>query len=147
MGGKRKWTHYSDEFKVGTVLQLEVSGYTGKQETSRKGALSLVAKKNGISPTLARSWFIKAKDILPEKVYNDKKRTLVEAIEDEMWGILDQMGISREAASYQQLGTVFGIMTDKRQILTGGPTENINQRVMVLDFGDIPNGNGRTVPG
>ena len=58
-----------------------------------------------------------------------------------------EMGLTVSDATFQQLATAFGILFDKVQLLEGGPTENINQRVLVLDFGDTPNdnGNGRTI--
>jgi hypothetical protein len=120
---KRKYTHYPDEFKAGVILQLEAAGYTGDTETSRKGALSLVANTNHVSPSLISYWFKKSRGTIPTKILNKKRKDLIEGITSELDAILIQMEYARETASYQQLGTVFGILTDKKQLLKGEATQ------------------------
>ena len=112
----------------------------------KKGALTSTANHLNIWPMTLLRWLTGESNPPSNNLVTKKTQSLVESIEDEMWAIIGQMAFTREGATYQQLGTVFGIMFDKMQLLTGGPTENINQRVMVLNFGDAPNGNGRTVP-
>ena len=124
---------------------LEAAGYF--QDPPVQGALTRVAKKTGVPhPTLSR-WARAVQNPPPSDLVQSKKKNLVELMENEIREIFARMGIEREEATYRELGTVMGIIFDKMQLLTGGPTENINQRVLVLDFGDVSNGNGngRTV--
>ena len=125
---KRAWTSYTDEFRASAVLMLEAAGYTGNGK-GRKGALARVSGNVKVPVSTLRSWYIGIHNPPPTKVSTRKKLDLIEAISIELDSILDEMNIKRRDASYGQLATAFGIMTDKRQILTGGPTENINQNI------------------
>jgi hypothetical protein len=49
-------------------------------------------------------------------------------MDNEMRAIFGEMHEARPDATYQQLATAYGILFDKTQLLTGGPTENVNQR-------------------
>ena len=137
MGGKRKASTFTDEERADAVALLIMQGWPEK-----KGALTSVANHLNIWPRTLSRWAKGESNPPPDKIVTNKKSSIVDLIEHEMRAIFGAMGASRDDATYQQLGTVFGILTDKRQLLTGGPTENINQRVLVLDFGDSPNGNG-----
>lgn len=124
--GKRPRHRYTDEFRAGVVLQLMAAGYP-----DTPGALARVARKNKVPHQTAGRWARAANNPPPSNLVQHKKIDFVAAIEDEMTAILGEMGVTRQDASYSQLGTVFGILTDKRQLLTGGPTDNQNRQVLI----------------
>jgi len=117
---RRKRRRYDDKFKVNAVLTYEANpNYV------------FVAKKLGIPESTLRSW-VNTKlyqDKMPQgagldaEVYDEKKIDLVTAIIDEVWGILGEMPVARAEASFRELGTVLGILVDKKQLLSGEPTE------------------------
>lgn len=139
-GKKRKASTFTDEERADAVALLIMQGWPDKE-----GALTHVARHLNIWPNTLRRWATGESNPPPTKIVNEKKRDMGEAVRDMMWIILKQMGLTIEDASFQQLATAYGIMFDKYQLLTGGPTENINNRVLVLDFGDSPSPNGRAI--
>lgn len=127
---KRK--RYTDEFRASTVLMLQAAGYP-----DTPGALSRVSAKVEVDRRTIRRWFTKEQNPPPGELAHEKKIDLVQAIKDELAGILEAMPGEREEANYRELGTVFGIMVDKLQLLSGEPTERteINWRKEVAQAG------------
>lgn len=123
---KRK--RYTDDFRAGAVLMYEANPNFVE-----------VANHLKIPESTLRSWVNRAQQLDKEpsrsgvvaEVYDKKKIDFAAAIDAEMAAILNEMQYKREEAFYNQLGTVFGILFDKKQLLSGGPTSNQNQRILV----------------
>ena len=131
--GKRKYNQYTDKFKAGAVLTWEANPNFVD-----------VAKHLGIPEATLRSWVNKhkkngkqpANSALDVEIYDGKKIDFVQAIEDELYGIHQDMKVKREGADYRELAIAFGILHDKRQLLTGKATENINNRTLIQYVND-----------
>lgn len=134
MGQTSKY-RYTDVFRASAVLMLEAAGYTGNGG-GRKGALMTVAKELKMPHSTLRGWYLREKNPPPAELKREKKIDFVVALEQELGHILNEMGIKRQDATYSQLATAAGIFFDKRQLLTGGPTENIDQRIVKFVFSD-----------
>jgi transposase-like protein len=115
---------YTDDERATAVLFLESEGYP-----DTPGALTRVAKRLGIPhPTLHR-WATGKQNPPPSDLVQEKRPALIEMIRAEAYAILDDMKVTRELADYRELGTVFGIMLDKLQLLEGKPTEHIQHDI------------------
>jgi transposase-like protein len=128
---KRKYRRYADEFRASAVLMAEAAGWPGTD-----GAVPRVSDSVGVPQSTLRGWLTKKHNPPPAEVRVRKKVDFEAAIELELEAILSEMGHTRQDAPYNQLATAFGIMFDKLQLLRGGATANINQRVAVLQWGD-----------
>lgn len=120
---------YTDEYRASAVLILEANGYP---ET--KGALTKTASYLHINHTTLLRWFTKEKNPPPLQLAQSKKIDFVQLIEDEIAAILGEMKDAIHDADYRELGTVFGILMDKRQLLTGGSTENIHIKGLIVNL-------------
>lgn len=107
---------------------LQAAGYPDTD-----GALSRVSRKLGVPHSTLRRWFHKLQNPPPSELVQEKKLDLVAAIKSEVASILEYMTDAREDADYRALGTVFGIMVDKLQLLEGKPTERTEHKVEVTD--------------
>lgn len=115
---------YTDKARANAVLMLEAAGYKGDRETNTPGALARVSKHLGIPvPTLSR-WFRQVNNPPPTELVTEKRLDLLELIEGELQAIFQEMPTARPDADYRTLGTVAGILADKRQLLSGGATQN-----------------------
>jgi hypothetical protein len=139
---KRKASAFTDEERADAVALLLMQGWPKK-----KGALTSTAKHLNIWPRTLSRWAKGESNPPPDNIVTKKTEGLAEAMEAMLWSILGHMGLTVEDATFREQAIAYGIIFDKLQLSTGGPTENINQRVLVLDFGDTPNdnGNGRTI--
>jgi hypothetical protein len=130
---KRKYNQYTDKFKAGAVLTWEANPN-----------FVAVAKHLSIPEATLRSWVNKhqnngkrpAAAELDVEIYDGKKIDFVQAIENELYGIHQEMKCKREGADYRELAVAFGILHDKRQLLTGGATENVNNRMLIQYVND-----------
>lgn len=118
MGNKRR--RYTDEERASLVVMLESEGYPTK-----KGALQKVADYAKIPPSTLQRWFHGTNNPPPTQLANKKKIDLRQAIEEELNAIFNEMVSKREDASYRDLGTVAGILFDKKQLIEEKPTERI----------------------
>lgn len=118
MAEKRR--RYTDEERATFMVMLESEGYPGKL-----GALQKVADYAGIHPHVLRRWFQGKQNPPPNKLVAHKKIDLKEAINNELAAIFKEMKTARSAADYRELGTVAGILFDKKQLLEDKPTERI----------------------
>jgi len=144
MAGRRKYKRYTDEFIAGALLTYDATPNFVK-----------VAKHLKIPESTLRSWDNKRKDLekMPQgrevdaNIYDDKKINFIEMIDSLLIKHLNEASSTLGGASHHEVIGGVKVLFDVKQLLTGGPTENINQRVLVLDFGDTPNdnGNGRTI--
>jgi transposase-like protein len=136
---KRVKRTYTDDFRAGCLLQVEAGG-----------SIKAVARKNKVPRSTLRSWLNRAQALqkqpqgasVPANIYAEKKLDLVALIESELGAIFGDMGHTRQDAGYRELGTVAGILFDKRQLLTGGPTSNVNEKKVVF-VSRIGNGHDR----
>ncbi len=126
-----RWT---DDERASAILMLEAAGYP-----QRKGALTQVANNLGIPQTTLRRWHLGLSNPPPAETVKRKKIDLRQALKDEIQAALGEMGNARMDASYRDLGTVLGILFDKLQLLSGEPTANTNQRIVIeyVDDEDI----------
>lgn len=109
---------------------LEAAGYP-----QTKGALTRVADNLHIPATTLRRWHLGISNPPPAKTVKRKRLDLRKAIQSEIQAALEEMGKARMDANYRDLGTVFGILVDKLQLLNGEPTANTNQRV-IIEYAD-----------
>jgi len=123
-----KRNNYTDVFRSGAVLQWEANpNYL------------LVASNLGIPESTLRSWVNRklALDKQPQGaeldavVYDENKIDFIATIDNEIKHIFGEMDLKRQDAPYRDLGVVYGILQDKRQLLTGGPTENQSKRILI----------------
>ena len=123
MVAKRK--RYTDQDRASAVLMWEANPNFVR-----------VAKHLNIPESTLRSWVNRKQaldkdpqraDIVAE-LYDETKIDFVGMIDTEIAAIFKEMEFKRDTAHYKELGIVFGILQDKKQLLTGGPTENINQQ-------------------
>lgn len=112
-----KRRRYDDDFRAAAVLMLEAAGYP-----DREGALSQVAGRLNLSRSTLRSWFTGEHNPPPVNIHHEKRFDLIQAIRDELASIFPALGGKRDEATYRELVTAVGILTDKLQLLTGQPT-------------------------
>ncbi len=118
---KKKRPSYTDDFRANAVVLLQAEGYPDK-----KGALTIIANRLEVPARTLSRWFNKEQNAPPDQLVNEKKGDLVESIHNELYNILFAMTHARPDANYRDLGTVFGIMADKLQLLQGKPTQITN---------------------
>lgn len=114
---------YTEADRAAAVLMYEAAGGPEK-----KGAQAQVAKRLGIPAMTLGRWQRRLSNPPPNDIVNEKKFDFVAALDDLMIGLLGDMNDARQDAPLNQLATAYGIMFDKKQLLTGGPTESIDQR-------------------
>ena len=114
-----KRNRYTDEFRASAVLMLQGAGYP-----DTVGALSRVSTELRVPTRTLRRWWKGEHNPPPDEVVLRKKVDLVEAIDNEIAAIFDEMGKAREDADYRALGTVIGILLDKKLLLAGQPTSH-----------------------
>ena len=114
---------YDDKFRASAVIMLEAAGYPGKD-----GALTQVSKSLNVPRTTLRRWFKKESNPPPSEIVHKNKIDFIEAIRTEIAGILTDMPIARDEASYKDMTTALGILIDKLQLLTDKPTQISEQR-------------------
>lgn len=112
---------YTDDFRASAVVMLEAAGYP-----DRKGALTQVAASLKISRATISRWYNHKRNPAPSELVNEKRTDLKELLENELRGALGEMADARMDASYRDLGTVVGILFDKKQLLEGKPTEIVD---------------------
>lgn len=127
---------YSDKFKAGAIVLLQSEGYP-----QNAYALQLVADKVKVPGRTLRRWFNGENGQPPVDVVTESKKELADLFETEIRAIMDSLPSVREEASYKDRVMSAAILTDKRQLLTGGPTTRgehtgagggaIEQRVIV----------------
>lgn len=116
----RPRNRYDDKFRASAVVMLEAAGYPDK-----KGALEQVARNLGMpAPTLHR-WIRAKNNPPPFDIVKEKRTELRDLLENELRAIFQEMPEARGDASYKDLGTVAGILFDKKQLIDGKPTEII----------------------
>jgi hypothetical protein len=110
---------YSDEDRASLMVMLESKGYP-----NTLGALKEVAAYSGVHVRVLRRWWLGTQNPPPDNLVSLKKIDLAEAINQELNGIFESMKTARKDADYRALGTVAGILMDKKFLLEGKPTEH-----------------------
>lgn len=110
---------YTDEQRASFVVMLQAAGYP-----DTPGALKRVADNAGVHENVLRRWWKGTQNPPPTTLVSRKKIDLRKAIRSELAAIFDRMAVTRDEASYRDLGTVAGILFDKSQLLEDKPTEH-----------------------
>jgi hypothetical protein len=113
---------------------VEAEGYP-----KNKGAIARVAAHLNMQERTLRRWVKGESNPPPDTAVNVKRIDLQRAINNELAAIFAEMGKARADASYKDLTTAAGILIDKKLLLSGEPTANTNQRIVIeyLDDQDI----------
>lgn len=114
---------YDDKFRASAVVMLEAAGYPNS-----KGALSHVSKHCGVPQSTLKGWYTGQNNPPPTELRAEKKGELIDWINTELDSIFGVLPNKRNDASYRDLVTGIGILVDKRQLLTGKPTESIEYK-------------------
>jgi hypothetical protein len=115
---------YTDDERASLVVMLQSEGYPDKL-----GALKKVSDYSGVNERVLRRWWTGTQNPPPDTSVRHKKIDLATAITDELTAIFAEMKTKRDEADYRTLGTVAGILFDKKQLLEGKPTHNIAHTV------------------
>lgn len=124
---------YTDKFRASAVVMLEAAGYAGDRQKNKPGALKQVSKHLSVPERTLSRWFRAENNPPPDILVTEKKGDLVAMIDEELEGIFGEMPTARPDASYRDMGTVAGILIDKKQLLTGEPTENNDVTIRVVN--------------
>jgi transposase-like protein len=124
---KRK--RYTDEYRANAVLLLIAAGYPGK-----KGALSKVSRHLGISHQTLGRWGRAENNPPPPELVQAKKVSMKEQLRELFNLHIDAAGDSIKDADHHQVMGGLKITFESYQLLTGGPTANINQRTINLTW-------------
>jgi transposase-like protein len=116
---KRKKRTYDDKFRASAVIMLQAQGYP-----DTKGALQAVARNLGVATSTLQGWFNKTSNPPPPNIRREKEIDFVAAIKSELAEVLNLLPDKRDEATYRELVTAVGILTDKMRLLDGESTEN-----------------------
>lgn len=108
---------YDDKFRASAVVMLEAAGFP-----EEKGALMRIAAHLHVPKSTLSRWFHEKQNPAPPELVTEKKGELVDWIRSELYAAFGRMPVVRNEASYRDLATTIGILTDKLQLLTGQPT-------------------------
>lgn len=129
---KRKWTQYTPDEKASIVVMLEASGYP-----SKNGALSFVGKKTGVPLSTLRDWYINRDNAVFTNIRNNKKSDLIERLDELIDKTIEHAFTVMSGAEFKDAVTGAAILIDKRQLLKGESTSNVNQHVIIEYAEDI----------
>lgn len=107
---------------------LEAAGYPNVV-----GSLSRVSRETGVPARTLSRWFNGEQNPPPDRMVNNKRFDVVQALKDEVASALNEMNTARSEASYRDLGVVVGILLDKQLLLEGKPTQRIENIATLLD--------------
>jgi hypothetical protein len=120
-----KQPRYDDEFRASAVLMLEAAGYP-----TEKGALARVARHLGINHQTLLRWARGQQNPPPPQLVQGLKRDIVDLLDDIIYGVAYEVKRRIDANELDEVGlphlmTALGIGVDKKQLLTGKPTERV----------------------
>lgn len=121
---------YDDKFRASAIVMLQAAGWP-----ERDGALSQVARHLDVPLTTLHRWASGESNPPPSELVNEKRLELDELLDREIEAALGAMKVARADASYRDLGTVFGILVDKKQLLNDRPTQNVNAQINFVRTG------------
>lgn len=108
---------YSDDIRATVVAMLNAEGYPRV-----KGSLTKVSSQFGIPPQTIGRWFRGENNPPISKDVHKKEFDLAAALRAELEAIIPLLDTKRKEATYQQLVTATGILTDKTLLLEGKMT-------------------------
>ena len=111
---------YTDEFRASAVVMMVSLGWPDAEGVAQRVANHLNVPRQ----TLTR-WATESQSPAPIEVVQEKRKDLVALIEDELHAIFGEFEHARGDASYGQLATAAGILTDKLLLLRGHPTDRV----------------------
>ena len=123
----QKKIQYTDEARAEAVALLIAAGYPDV-----KGSLVSVEQATGIPSTTLLRWFRGSNNPPPANLVIKKQIDLLGAINQELDAVLDLLEKKRADATYAQLMTALGILTDKKFLLEDKPTQNSKQLIEVV---------------
>lgn len=135
-----KQTRYTDDFRAKAVAAAIAAGYP-----KTKGALTRVAGELGISHQVLRLWVVGSQNPPPQALLQEKKVELRDLIQKELADIMARIPEKRNEATYRELGTVFGIMFDKLQLINELPTVIIGSAAQLKKIAELAEGLGMGV--
>lgn len=136
-----KQTRFTDEFRAKAVALAIAAGYP-----NTKGALTRVAGDLKISHQVLRNWIVGVQNAPPQGLLQEKKVELRDLIQKELADIMARLPEKRGEASYRELGTVFGIMFDKLQLLDELPTQIIGLSPQLKQIAELAEMLGMDLP-
>lgn len=119
-----KHKRYTDDFRASVVLMLKAAGYPDK-----KGSLTQVANRVKAPARTISRWYKKENNPPPDILVKEKSGEMVDRLDHIGRLLLDEMESAIPDAPLRELATAYGITFDKHQLLTGGPTDNMNQSI------------------
>lgn len=119
---------YSDEERATYVAMLVAEGYP-----ERTGALKKVAAFVGCHPNVLRRWWKGTQNPPPTELVTQKKEDIATRLEGVVHHILDLLPDALEIADTRDLITGLGVSIDKLQLVSGKPTERVEENVTVRD--------------
>ena len=124
---------YTDEFRAGAVLVAQAAGWKPNGE-SKRGALVRAAKEVGVSWQTLGRWCRHDSNPPPQKIVQYKKDDMLESLVSLLGLHIHEAGDSIQDADHHQVMGGIKITFEAIQLLTGGPTENVNKRVLNVDW-------------
>lgn len=125
---KKKRPDYSDETRAKVVAMLNAEGYP---ET--KGALTKVADAFGIPARTISRWFNGEANPVLDRDVSEKEFELASLLRKELEAIIPLLEKKRGEASYSQLVTATGILTDKMLLLDGKNTARESITIHIVE--------------
>ena len=117
---------YTDKFRASAVIMLQAAGWPNTPGASEK-----VAKTIKVPRRTVERWGKKEMAPPPDVIVHDKKRDMIADLEELRFLLLGHMKETYEEASFQQLATGYGILTDKQRLLTGESTDNNATEILI----------------
>lgn len=113
------YKNYNEDYQASCLIMLEAADYPYV-----RGALERVSRTTKVSTQTLRRWWKGESNPVPANVVAQKKGTVVEKLDNTVHMILDSIDLDTiEAAPLRERTTALGIVIDKQQLLSGGPTE------------------------
>jgi transposase-like protein len=113
---------YTEEFRASAVVMLQADGYPQDEF-----AVGRVAKHLKVPPSTLRGWANGTRAKISREMRDIKKDQIIALLKTEIVDAIQEMVRARPDADYRTLATALGIMIDKMQLLSGEPTEHIQQ--------------------
>ncbi len=129
---KKGHRQYTDAQKADAVLLVEAAGYP-----NRPGAILSVAQRIKIPESTLRTWVQRTHGAPPAELCDKKKEDLTELLKKAAHALVGHLIEIADMGDVRETATAVGIVIDKLQLLTGEPTANTNQRIIIDYVEDI----------
>ena len=106
---------------------LQAAGYP-----EQKGAMARVARHTNITTRTLRRWWLGTSNPIPDNIVARNKKTILEKLDTVAHMILDSIDLETvDEAELRERMVALGITVDKSQLLRGGATANVNNRIVI----------------